>query len=180
MMLNFMMMNNSSITSTAHGYSVFCSTMLLIILILPSTSNFSFVLGSDITGTNIPNTIYGTMSDDNILGKDGKDNLYGNGGNDIIHGENGDDFVDGGPGKDSLEGNDGNDVVQGGAGADRIDGGKGNDTLIASFALGSVSFRDYAVDTIVCGSGFDTAYISSVDGDSAATDCEEIITETGQ
>ena len=57
---------------------------------------------------------------------------------------------------------------------------KGNDTLIASFALGSVSFRDYAVDTIVCGSGFDTAYISSVDGDSAATDCEEIITETGQ
>ncbi|HEX9319273.1 MAG TPA: hypothetical protein VF884_10085 [Nitrososphaeraceae archaeon] len=162
------------------GYSRFYPTILLIILTLAFNSYPSFVSGSDITGTNLPNTIYGTMGDDKILGKDGIDNLFGNGGNDIIHGDNGNDLVDGGPGKDTLEGNDGDDVLQGGAGADKIDGGKGNETLTASFALGSVSFRDYAVDTVVCGPGFDTAYISSADGDSAATDCGEIITETGQ
>ena len=77
--------------------------------------------------------------------------------------------------KDTLEGNDGNDVVQGGSGADNIDGGKGNDTLLASFALGSVSFRDYATDTILCGSGFDTVYINPVDGDTASSDCESIV-----
>ncbi|MEP6576667.1 MAG: hypothetical protein ABJB85_09595 [Nitrososphaerota archaeon] len=147
---------------------------LLIILLF--TFYPTFVLASDFTGTNLPNTIYGTMGDDKILGKDGKDNLYGNGGDDIIHGDNGDDFVVGDLGKDTLEGNDGDDVVQGGSGADKIDGGRGNDTLLASFALGSVSFRDYAADTIICGPGFDTVYINPVDGDTASSDCETLIT----
>lgn len=154
--------------------------LCLLLTIILFTSYPTFVLASDITGTNLPNTIYGTMGDDKILGKDGKDNLFGNGGNDVVHGDNGDDYVDGGPGKDTLEGNDGNDVVQGGSGADKIDGGNGNDTLIASFALGAVSFRDYAADTITCGSGFDTAYINPVDGDTASSDCETIIAETAQ
>jgi len=144
-------------------------------IVLLFTFNPTFILASDITGTNIPNTIYGTMGDDKILGKDGKDNLYGSGGNDVVHGDQGDDFVGGDIGKDTLEGNDGNDVVQGGSGADNIDGGKGNDTLIASFALGSVSFRDYATDTILCGSGFDTVYINPVDGDTVSSDCESIV-----
>ncbi len=147
-------------------------------IILSFTSHPTFILASDITGTNIPNTIYGTMGDDKILGKDGKDNLYGSGGNDVVHGDEGDDFVGGDIGKDTLEGNDGDDVVQGGSGADKIDGGKGNDTLLASFALGSVSFRDYSADTITCGPGFDTLYINPVDGDTASSDCETLITST--
>lgn len=147
----------------------------LLSIVLLFTFNPTFILASEITGTNIPNTIYGTMGHDKILGKDGKDNLYGSGGNDVVHGDQGDDFVGGDIGKDTLEGNDGNDVVQGGSGADNIDGGKGNDTLLASFALGSVSFRDYATDTILCGSGFDTVYINPVDGDTAASDCESIV-----
>jgi len=147
----------------------------LLSIVMLCTFNPTFILASDITGTNIPNTIYGTMGDDKILGKDGKDNLYGSGSNDIIHGDEGDDFVGGDIGKDTLEGNNGDDVVQGGSGADSIDGGKGNDTLLASFALGSVSFRDYATDTILCGSGFDTVYINPVDGDTASSDCESIV-----
>ena len=147
----------------------------LLSIVMLFTLNPTYLLASDITGTNIPNTIYGTMGDDKILGKDGKDNLYGSGGNDIVHGDQGDDFVGGDLGKDTLEGNDGNDVVQGGSGADNISGGKGNDTLLASFALGSVSFRDYANDTILCGSGYDTVYINPVDGDTASSDCESII-----
>ncbi len=149
--------------------------LLLLLISMIFTSYPTFVLASDITGTNLPNTVYGTMGDDKILGKDGKDNLYGSGGNDVVHGDKGDDFVGGDIGKDTLEGNDGNDVVQGGSGADKIDGGNGNDTLLASFALGSVSFRDYAADTIVCGPGFDTVYINSVDGDTASSDCESIV-----
>lgn len=114
-----------------------------------------FFIGSNIVlaakniATNVPNMVTGTMGGDKMYGLDGKDNLYGLGGNDALQGDNGDDFVDGGPGKDSLEGNDGNDIVQGGAGADKIDGGKGNDTLIASFALGTVSFRDYSANSVV-------------------------------
>ena len=165
-------------TSKGLIFSHFYLCLLLIIVVF--TSYPTFVLASDITGTNLPNTIYGTMGDDKILGKNGKDNLFGNGGNDIIHGDNGDDDVVGDLGKDTLEGNDGDDVVQGGSGADKIDGGKGNDTLLASFALGAVSFRDYAADVIVCGPGFDTVYINPVDGDTASSDCESIIAETSQ
>lgn len=154
--------------------------LILLFITVVFTSYPTFVLAAKITGTNIPNTTYGTMGGDNILGKGGKDNLFGSGGNDIIHGDGGDDYVVGDLGKDTLEGNDGNDVVQGGSGADKINGGKGNDTLLASFALGSVSFRDYAVDAIVCGPGFDTAYVNPVDGDSVSSDCESIIAETSQ
>ena len=138
------------------------------------------VLAAKNIATNVPNTVTGTMGDDKMYGLNGKDSLYGLGGNDALQGDNGDDFVDGGPGKDSLEGNDGNDIVQGGAGTDKIDGGKGNDTLIASFALGTVSFRDYSADSVVCGPGYDTAFINPVDGDTASDDCEVIVAETSQ
>ncbi len=71
-------------------------------------------------------------------------------------------------------------MIQGGSGADKIDGGKGNDTLLASFALGSVTFRDYAADSIVCGPGFDIAYLNPIDGVNASSDCEVVIAETSQ
>ncbi len=161
-------------------------SVVTLILILLSTTivvavqyhSISSVLAADLTGTERPNTIYGTMGDDDIVGHGGKDSLYGNGGRDVIHGNDGDDNIDGELGKDTVEGNDGNDIVQGGSGADKINGGKGNDTLMASFALGAVSFRDYAVDIITCGSGFDTAYYNPVDGDTISPDCESLIVET--
>jgi hypothetical protein len=53
-------------------------------------------------------------------------------------------------------------------------------TLLASYALDSVSLRDYAADTIVCGPRFDRAYINPVDGDTASSDCESILAETSQ
>lgn len=159
-------------------FSNFCFALLFIIVL---TVHYpTSVLSLDLTGTNLPNTIHGTMDDDKIVGKKGQDNLYGSGGDDILHGDGGDDYVDGEPGKDVLEGNDGNDIIQGGTGADKIDGGKGNDTVLASFALGSVSFRDYAADSLICGPGFDMAYINPVDGDNASSDCEVVIAETSQ
>ena len=47
----------------------------LLSIVMMFTFNPTFILASDITGTNIPNTIYGTMGDYKILGKDGKDNF---------------------------------------------------------------------------------------------------------
>jgi Ca2+-binding RTX toxin-like protein len=160
------------------GFSSLYFALLFITLL--TTHYPTSVLSLDLTGTNLPNTIHGSMDDDKILGKDGQDNLYGSGGDDILHGDSGDDYIDGEPGNDILEGNDGNDIIQGGSGADKIDGGKGNDTLMASFAIGSVSFRDYAADSILCGPGFDIAYINSIDGDIASSDCEVVIAETSQ
>ena len=139
-------------------------------------------LVADITDTDKANTIYGSMGADTIAGKDGKDNLYGSGGADTLHGDSGNDYVSRDLGNDKLEGNDGDDVVQGGSGADEINGGKGNDTLMASFVLSSVSFKDFSVDKIACGPGpgYDTAFINPSDSDSASDGCEIVVAETSQ
>jgi Ca2+-binding RTX toxin-like protein len=171
------MLKNAALTEIL--FSRFYLSLLLMITV-GFTTYPTFVLAADITGTNLPNTIDGTMDIDKIFGRDGEDNLFGSGGNDVIHGDDGNDNIVGDLGKDILEGNDGDDIIQGGSGEDEINGGKGNDTLLASFAIGSVSFRDYAADVIMCGPGFDTAYINPVDGDSTSQGCEVIIAETSQ
>jgi Ca2+-binding RTX toxin-like protein len=155
-----------------------CTLSTLIILVCLCSPDHT--LGAEIKGTNKENTIYGTMGADSIVGKEGKDNLYGNGGADTIHGDSGNDHVSGDLANDKLDGNDGDDIVQGGSGSDEISGGKGNDTLIASFTLGSVSFRDFSIDKINCGPGYDTAYINPVDGDIASDACETVVAETAQ
>ena len=43
----------------------------------------------------------------------------------------------------------------GGGDADNIVGGNGDDILIASYAVNNTSIRDYAQDSIACGSGDD-------------------------
>ena len=128
-----------------------------------------------IEGSNSDNSLYGTMNDDIIRGKGEKDNLFGIEGNDDISGGSGNDFVQGDSGNDVLNGDDGNDYVQGGSGLDTIDGGPGNDTLISSFITGPTTVRDFEPDTIMCGDGFDTAFINLADNDTASSNCEIII-----
>ena len=159
----------------SNSFGALLTLIILILLYYPIHT-----LAAEITGTDKENTIYGTMEVDTIVGKAGKDNLYGSGGADTLHGDSGNDYVSGDLGNDKLEGNDGDDVVQGGSGADEINGGKGNDTLMASFVLGSVSFKDFSVDKIACGPGYDTAFINPVDGDSASDGCEVVVAETSQ
>jgi Ca2+-binding RTX toxin-like protein len=159
----------------SNSFGALLTLIILILLYYPIHT-----LAAEITGTNKANTIYGTMEVDTIVGKAGKDNLYGSGGADTLHGDSGNDYVSGDLGNDKLEGNDGDDVVQGGSGADEINGGKGNDTLMASFVLGSVSFKDFSVDKIACGPGYDTVFINPVDGDSATDACEVVVAETSQ
>jgi Ca2+-binding RTX toxin-like protein len=112
------------------------------------------------TGTNLSETIYGTMRADNIDGWDGHDRLYGRDGNDWLGGDWGDDIVEGGKGDDYLDGSEGNDVLRGGAGddwifasfgQDQLFGGEGNDVLRG---VGMGDGRDI----LYGGNGNDTLY----------------------
>ncbi len=132
---------------------------ILIFGILVTITNFSRVFAADLTGTNRDDTLY----------------LYGNGGNDKISGDPGDDLIQGDPGDDTLNGNDGNDMILGGTGGDKIDGGNGDDYLVSSYVIGSTSISDGKADTLTCGPGIDTAFINPLDGDTAAADCEIVV-----
>ncbi len=133
------------------------------------------VLAAVIDGSDADNSLYGTMTDDTIKGKGENDNLFGIGGNDDISGGTGNDFIQGDSGNDNLTADDGNDYVLGGSGIDILNGGSGNDTLISSFITGSTTVRDFEPDTIICGDGFDTAFINLADNDTASSGCEIIV-----
>jgi Ca2+-binding RTX toxin-like protein len=157
-----------------------CSLHLVIPLFLSAALLSSPIIvisaiGAVIDGSDSDNSLYGTMADDKIKGNGANDNLYGNGGNDEISGGSGDDFIQGDADNDILNGNDGNDYVQGGSGIDTISGGPGNDTLISSFLTASTTVRDFEPDNIICGDGFDTAFINLADNDTASSDCEIIV-----
>lgn len=111
--------------------------------------------------------IYGTNNNDHIEAGNGDDQIYGNIDNDLLWGGYGDDEIYGGEGDDMIEGDEGSDT---------INGGKGNDELTGSKMYNGDP--DYSKDTITCGLGDDTVYINvSEDGDKAADDCENVITE---
>jgi Ca2+-binding RTX toxin-like protein len=149
---------------------LFLSAALLSLPIIVTSA-----LAAVIEGSDSDNSLYGTMNHDTITGKGENDNLFGIEGNDDISGGSGNDFIQGDSGNDVLKGDNGNDYVQGGSGLDTIDGGPGNDTLISSFISGSTTVRDFEPDTIMCGDGFDTAFINLADNDTASSNCEIIV-----
>ncbi len=155
-------------------YAIFLTFvgLLLFLLCLPSSS-LSDVIGGSVTGNGFKNYLFGTMVDDTIIGKEGNDRLYGLAGADKIFGDSGDDILQGDQGNDILNGDDGNDLIVGGGDADNIVGGNGDDILIASYAVNNTLIRDYAQDSIACGSGDDIAYFN-IANDSASNDCELI------
>jgi Ca2+-binding RTX toxin-like protein len=87
-----------------------------------------FFYMASIYGSNIKETLNGTINDDYIFGFDGDDILNGGDGNDYLDGGNGNDSLDGGNGNDSLDGGNGNDLLKGGKGVDTLNGGGGFDT----------------------------------------------------
>lgn len=141
------------------------------------TNNPYVVSAGVVTGNAFKNYLFGTMPPDTIMGEGDSDSLFGLAGSDKIYGGSGNDFVEGDQGNDLLNGNDGNDRLIGGQDADNIIGGDGDDLLIASYAEGFSSMRDYASDSLMCGLGNDTAYLNPEDNDTASTDCENIISD---
>lgn len=107
--------------------------------------------GSNVTGTNNPDTIGGTSGNDILFGRSGSDFIVGRGGN---------DFILGGGGRDTLNGNAGNDVIKGGTGRDSLFGGRGDDILFGG--AGADRLRgDFGADDLYGGSGNDLFYFDA-------------------
>ncbi|MDX6512797.1 MAG: hypothetical protein QOE36_2301 [Gaiellaceae bacterium] len=96
-------------------------------------------------------TVYAHAGDDRLLG--------------VRHGEGsfGNDRLLGTPLNDVLTGGPGNDRITGGRGYDILDGGPGNDTIDA---------LDGVEDTVVCGTGRDTATVDAFD---SVRGCEGVL-----
>ncbi len=124
-------------------------------------SNISMVVGAgdgddEIGGGWGDDVISGDEGNDIITGGDGNDSLYGNDGDDDIWGDDGNDSIHGGEGFDEAWGGYGDDTIRGGTEADVLDGGPGNDILIGNhFKSGVHQLPDFAVDTLIGGSGED-------------------------
>jgi len=167
MRINMTMLKNTISNAQRTIFLTFV-VLLLFLLSLPSSS-LSEVIGGSVIGNGFKNYLFGTMVDDTIIGKEGNDRLYGLAGADKIFGDSGDDILQGDQGNDILNGDDGNDLIVGGGDADNI----------ASYAVNNTSIRDYAQDSITCGSGDDIAYFNIADNDSASNDCENLISTSG-
>ncbi len=130
--------------------------------------------GNNLTGSSLPDLIFGGDGDDTIKGQNsqdiicagggadhvwggtGQDRIYGEGGNDVLHGGMHGDWVHGGDGNDEVFGDilddklfgDGDeDLLVGGHGTDHMEGGRGSDWLRG----------DTNADEFIGGLGYDTA-----------------------
>ena len=102
----------------------------------------------------------GTDGSETIIGTGGSDVIYGLGAYDVLEGKRGSDELHGGAGRDEVYGGQGRDTVYGGRGRDQLGGDSGGDTIKAV---------DGQHDFILCGAGFDVAWIDEHD---AAQMCE--------
>jgi Ca2+-binding RTX toxin-like protein len=125
----------------------------------------------EMRGSNGVDIMDGFGGNDNMTGGDGNDEISGGEGHDILNGGTGDNIMTGDEGNDNIFGGDGNDRIDGGRGADQISGALGNDIIGHS---GRAFWPDHSKDTIDCGPGIDTVYISPQDEDYAVS-CERII-----
>jgi Ca2+-binding RTX toxin-like protein len=96
---------------------------------------------------------------DVITGTTGNDQITSGSGNDTITGSSGNDTIRAGAGNDTINGGSGNDTILGGLGNDRLTGGAGTDTLNGEAGDDRFQARDRRRDSIVGGSGRDTATV---------------------
>ncbi|MGD1715420.1 spondin domain-containing protein [Dapis sp. BLCC M172] len=109
-----------------------------------------------ISGTPLPDAIFGFTGNDTLNGLGGRDWLVGARGHDLLRGGAGDDVLEGRIGNDRLLGGSGDDILRGGQGRDRINGGAGNDTLMGGASIDFFIFNtndtfdtnDVGIDTI--------------------------------
>ncbi|MCZ4496140.1 MAG: calcium-binding protein [Thermoleophilia bacterium] len=97
------------------------------------------------------------------VGTNRADILRGTWLDDTLRGVGGADRIDGGPSDDVIDGGLGNDTIIGGDGRDILRGGAGNDVIRAT---------DRQQDTVNCGPGRDTAFVSSSD---KVVGCERVV-----
>jgi hypothetical protein len=98
--------------------------------------------GGNCSGTNKPDSIFGTNRHDAIFAKRGGDFVSGRGSADNLNGQDGNDRLFGGQGDDWVKGGRHADTVKGNLGNDRLTGGSGHNVIRAG---------DGMRDLIICG-----------------------------
>ena len=83
----------------------------------------------NVEGSDLIDTVQGTLGNNRVTGGGSGDSIRGAGGNDTLRGGDGPDTVRGGTGNDRLFGQRAADTLVGGPGVDRCKGGTGNDTI---------------------------------------------------
>ena len=115
---------------------------------------------------------YGTADGDIITGTPLPEHLYGLDGDDTINGLQGDDNLNGGQGNDRLDGGEGDDTITDDLGANVLVGGLGNDRLYSTSSGASVISGGAGDDTLLGGHGDDI-----LEGDAGA---DTLIIDTGR
>ena len=114
--------------------------------------------GSDLTGTDGNDKIFGSLSGDNQLdGRGGNDWMVSYSGDDQIQGGDGDDTINSGWGDDTLDGGDGDDLMDGGQGDDTMSGGDGDDAMYGDDDK-PLKFNSYGDDLMDGGDGDDMIF----------------------
>ena len=85
----------------------------------------------NIEGSDLVDTVRGTIGKNRVTGGGSADLIRGVGGDDTIRGGDGPDTIRGGKGNDRLFGQRASDTLNGGPGVDRCRGGEGSDTIRA-------------------------------------------------
>jgi hypothetical protein len=83
----------------------------------------------NVEGSDLIDTVQGTLGNNRVTGGGSGDSIRGAGGNDTLRGGDGPDTIRGGTGNDRLFGQRAADTLVGGPGVDRCKGGTGNDTI---------------------------------------------------
>ncbi|MCC7373311.1 MAG: M10 family metallopeptidase C-terminal domain-containing protein [Verrucomicrobiales bacterium] len=127
----------------------------------------------DLTGVEVPATVYGGDGDDTIKASRGGGTYWGDNGNDSIrseetssafagvndtfHGGAGNDELEGFDGADKLYGDEGDDALDGGNGNDTLEGGAGNDVLVGGDGRDTLKGEE-GTDELGGGAGNDTLF----------------------
>jgi myo-inositol-hexaphosphate 3-phosphohydrolase len=106
-------------------------------------------------------------------GTDGRDTMLGHEHPDTFYGHRAADALNGFAGPDTLYGNSGWDVIYGGRGSDILEGGLGYDYTHAGRGADVIVATDGRDDTIICGPGYDIAWIDEL-FDGASDDCDDV------
>jgi hemolysin type calcium-binding protein len=138
------------------------TSILMAAVVVVALSTSGVALADNITGTQGPDVLTGTVFDDHIVAKKGNDQVSALAGNDNVSGNKG---------ADVLNGDEGNDTLTGNKGADQINGGPGND-LIKARGDGKKS----GPDTITCGEDPVEEY-STPDNDTVLADKNDVVAD---
>jgi len=111
--------------------------------------------GGELSGTDVPDNLYGGKGSDEVRGQLAADELQGGAGGDVLYG---------GRDADVLFGQEGDDVLRGGAGNDSVmHGGKGEDVIYGDDGADFVYADDGQRDELHCGKGWDRYMADRVD-----------------